>query len=82
MALTLVLEQEAETEAACRYAFGPPDTTVGRVVVQKDTGDIEILALSDPSDGPSAQFCLGQALPRLQSFHEEGRFPRRTEWTA
>ena len=81
MALTLVLEQEADTPAACRYTFGPPDTTVGRVALQKDSGDIEVLSLSDPEEGPSAQFCLGQVIPRLQSFHEDARFPRRTEWT-
>jgi len=82
MALSLVVRKEEETPTHCLYAFGGPDTPVGRARLYKDAGDVELvdLAAADaPARGP---FYLSHVLPRLQGYHDAGTYPDTDRWMA
>lgn len=82
MGLVLHLEKQEENSSFCVYVFGSPGASVGRVVLDKETGDIELEDLHTPSDGPSEQFYLAQAVSRLQTYHDQGTYPASDEWEA
>jgi hypothetical protein len=64
------------------YAFGSPEDIVGRVRLNTATGDIEVVSLSAPAEGPDQRYYLAQVVPRLQAFHDEARYPDTEQWTA
>lgn len=80
MGLSLYLEKQEETASSCVYTFGPSDTSVGRVVLDKETGDIELQTLDSTSEGPSEKYYLAQAVSRLQEYQEQHRYPASDEW--
>ena len=80
MALTVVLEKTEDTEASCVYVVGSDTTPVGRLRLQKESGDVEVLPLPDPDDAPPRSVYLAHAVPRLQAYHDAGRYPDREEW--
>ncbi len=82
MGLAIHLEKQAENSSSCIYTFGPPGSSVGRVALDKDTGDVEIQELDASSGGPSEQFYLAQAVSRLHAYHEEHSYPAFDQWEA
>ena len=82
MALSMAVEKIEETPTHCVYAFGGPGTTVGRVRVEKASGDVELLALNESGDGPSEQFYLAHLVPRLHDYHDRGAYPPTDQWEA
>jgi hypothetical protein len=82
MGVPISIEKTDETSAHCVYTFGPPDAPVGRARLDKASGDVELLALDESSDGPSEQFYLAHLVPRLQRYHDQGTYPPAEQWTA
>lgn len=80
MGLVIHLEKQAENSSSCIYTFGPPDTSLGRVALDKDTGDVEIQELNSSPRGPSEQFYLAQVVSRLHDYHEALTYPAFEEW--
>ena len=62
------------------YAFGTEANTAGRVAVDPDSGDIEIVHLNDEMPPPGAKFYLAAVVPRLQRYHDAGSFPDTDAW--
>lgn len=75
MAFVLHLEKKEETADDCEYSFGSGQETAGRVRLEKASGNIEILEVAETDDGPSKQFYLAHLVPRLQGYHDRGRYP-------
>jgi hypothetical protein len=82
MGVPLFVEKIEETPAHCVYTFGAPDATVGRVRVQKEAGDVELLELAEMDDGPSEQFYLAHLVPRLHAYHDRDTYPSNDQWEA
>lgn len=80
MGLPVSVEKVEETPDHCTYAFGSPDATVGRARLHKSSGNVELLALSAPDDGPRAPFYLAQIVPRLQAYQERNVYPPSDQW--
>lgn len=81
MGLLLVVEKEEETPDHCVYAFGPSETTVGRVQIHKSSGDLELITLSETDELPDERFYLANLVPRLQEYHAQDSYPDRDQWT-
>ncbi len=62
------------------YAFGTEANTAGRVAVDPDSGDIEIVHLNDEMPPPGAKFYLAAVVSRLQQYHDAGSFPDADAW--
>jgi len=82
MGVPISIEKKEETATHCVYAFGAPDTTVGRARLEKASGDVALLDLTESGDGPSEQFYLAHLVPRLQAYHDRGTYPPDDQWTA
>jgi len=82
MALTMAVEKVEDTPTHCVYAFGGPDTTVGRARLDKSSGDVELLELNESDDAPSEQFYLAHLVPRLHDYHDRGSYPAGEQWEA
>jgi hypothetical protein len=84
MGLELSVVKKEETAAHCVYVFGPPAAPVGRVRLDKSSGDIELLSLPDGNDSDvpaGSRFYLAHLVPRLQAYHDRGAYPARDQWT-
>ena len=81
MSLSLVVEKDEDTDDACVYVFGAPEETAGRVRLQKSSGDVEVLTLSDSMTGANPRFLLAHLVPRLHDYHDRGTYPDRDQWT-
>lgn len=79
MALSIHLKKVTEEENRCVYAFGEADTSVGRVALNKASGDIEVLDLSG-TGSPDERFYLAQVVPRLQTYHDHEHYPSHDCW--
>lgn len=75
MSVPIVLRKEKETDRHCTYSFGASGADVGRVTIDKNSGDIEIERLEGPGDAPNERYCLAQVVPRLQSYHDRQAYP-------
>ena len=82
MGVPMTLQKIEEAQEYLLYAFGPPDTPVGRVRLYKSSGDVELASLSETGDGADQRYYLAQAVPRLQSYHERGTYPDADRWEA
>lgn len=79
MSVPIVLRKEKETDRHCTYSFGAWDTEMGRVTLDKTSGDIEIARLEPTADAPNERYCLAQVVPRLQSYHHRQAYPASDE---
>jgi hypothetical protein len=82
MGLPIFLKKVDAAQEHLLYAFGSPEDLVGRLRLDTATGDIEVVSLSEPADGPDTRYYLAQVVPRLQAFHDEARYPDTEQWTA
>ena len=82
MGLPICIEKVDAAQERLLYAFGSPEDVVGYVRLNTETGDIELVSLSEPADGPDQRYYLAQVVPRLQAFHDETRYPDTAQWTA
>ena len=82
MGLPIFIEKVEETRKYLLYAFGPPDEAAGRVRLYTSSGDIELVSLSNLSDGPDTRYYLAQVVPRLQSYHDRAAYPDTDAWEA
>jgi hypothetical protein len=82
MGISVVLRKREDADGRCVYAFGPPETEVGRVALDKATGDVEILELSDDVRPPGEKFFLAQVIPRLHAMHADDDWPDADRWEA
>lgn len=82
MSVSIVVKKVEDTATHCTYTFGASGDMVGRVRVEKASGDAELLELTSTGEGPSEQFYLAHAVPRLQRYHEQGTYPARDQWDA
>lgn len=80
MSVSIVVKRIEDTTTHCIYAFGASGSMVGRVRLEKASGDAELLELTGTGDGPSEQFYLAHAVPRLQRYHEQDTYPARDQW--
>jgi hypothetical protein len=75
------LKKEDETADRCVYAFGDgPEGIVGRLALDKSSGDVEILSLDDASDPPGEPFYLARVVPKLHALHDAGTYPDVERW--
>lgn len=82
MAVTVSVEKQDETLDWCVYTFGGPDATVGRLTLNKTSGDVEIDELSEASGSANERYYLAHVVPRLQSYHEKQVYPDFDRWQA
>ena len=82
MGVPISIEKKEETPTHCVYAFGAPDTTVGRARLEKASGDVALLDLTESGEGASEQFYLAHLVPRLQRYHDRGTYPSADRWEA
>lgn len=80
MAVTVSVEKQDESCEWCVYAFGGPDAKVGRLTLDKMSGDIEIDELSEAPGSANKEYYLAHVVPRLQSYHEEHVYPDSDKW--
>lgn len=76
------VQKQEESALHCVYDFGGPDAVLGRLILEKRTGDIEIERLSTGDAAPNERFVLAQVVARLQSYHERQQYPDADEWAA
>lgn len=81
MSIPVSVQKEDETDDRCTYVFSGPDDPMGRLVVDKDTGHIEVDSLADSDASPNERHYLAHVVPRLQTYHEQGTYPDADEWT-
>jgi hypothetical protein len=75
------VKKEDETADRCIYAFGAgPEEIVGRLALDKASGDVEILSLEDGADPPGEQFYLARVVPKLHALHDAGTYPDVERW--
>lgn len=82
MALSLSLQKVDETPRSCLYDLGTDAAVAARVKLYKDSGDVEVVELSEASLPARLPFYLAQGLPRLHSYHEQERYPDTDAWVA
>lgn len=82
MALSVSLQKVDETPRYCLYDLGTEAATAARVKLHKDSGDVEVVDLSEASLPARPSFYLAQGLPRLRSYHEQERYPDAETWVA
>ncbi len=82
MALSVSLRKVDETPRYCLYDLGAGAPVAARVKLYKDSGDVEVVRLSDADLPARPPFYLAEGLPRLRQYHEQNRYPERDEWAA
>lgn len=80
MGLPMSVEKVEEARGYFLYAFGPPDEPVGRVRLDKSSGDIELASFSESDDSPDERYYLAHVVPRLQSYQEQDTYPNAEQW--
>ena len=80
MGVSIRVTKVEESPEACVYAFGSGGDPVGRVRLDKATGDVELLALNENPEGPSEQYCLAHVVPRLHTYHDRETYPASDQW--
>lgn len=79
--MDVYLEKDEENADRCVYAFGAgPDALVGRVAVDKASGDVEIVSLDEEADPPGEQFYLARVVPKLHALHDAQTYPDAERW--
>lgn len=82
MALAIHLERIDDNPERCTYSFGSAERTVGRIVLDKASGDVEVLELNETVEPPGGPFYLAQVVPRLHRYHERDSYPAHDTWDA
>ena len=80
MGLRILVKKIEEAQAYVLYAFGPPESSVGRVRLYKSSGNIELASFSETDSGPDQRYYLAHVVPRLQAYHDESSFPDADRW--
>jgi len=75
MAICVVLRKESETERDAVYLFGPDEGCLGKVMIDKRTGEIQVL---EPIPGDRTTFYSSRAARRLEQHFKKGEFPDET----
>lgn len=81
MALSVSLHKVDETSRYCLYDFGSGEAVAGRVKLYTDSGDVEVVHLSNAELPARPPFYLSQAVPRLREYQAQDRYPSRDQWT-
>lgn len=80
MGLELSIQKKEETSAYCVYSFGAPGEPVGRVRLDKASGNIELLDVSNPDEAQNERYYLARLVPHLQRYHDRNAYPDRDRW--
>lgn len=80
MGLPISIEKVEETHDYVLYAFGSPDTTVGRARLYTSSGDLELVSFSETDEGPDKRYYLAHVVPRLQAYHSRATYPDSDQW--
>lgn len=80
MGLSMQVTKVEESSDHCVYVFGSDGDRMGRARLDKSTGDVELLSLTDGTGAPSRQYCLAHVVPRLQAYHSEDTYPESDAW--
>jgi len=79
MAYYVRITKTEDGERSAKYQFTSDGTNVGRLVIDKETGAIEILE-SIPGDVSGA--LAARASAKLRKAWKAGKFPDLTEWAS
>lgn len=79
MAILILIRKESETDQDVVYRFGPDDIRVGRLMIDKRTGEIE--KLSDVA-GDQREFNFSRACRVLKQHFDGGEFPSEAMYCA
>lgn len=82
MAVDVSLQKREESPLHCVYEYGAADSVMGRLSLEKQSGDIEIEHLSEADEGPNERYVLVQVVARLQGYHDEDVYPEAEKWEA
>jgi len=75
MAICVLLRKESETEQEAVYLFGPDEGRLGKLMIDKRTGEIDVL---EPIPGDQTTFYSSRAARRLEQHFKNGEFPDET----
>jgi len=75
MAICVLLRKESETERDAIYFFGPDEGRFGKWMIDKRSGEIELL---EPIPGDRTTFYSSRAASRLEQHFKKGEFPDET----
>jgi len=79
MAFLVLLKKISETPEVAEYSYGPSEEVVGRVQIDKYSGEVSLLQLA-PGDTQQALFT--RAAWKLEEHWEEGQFPDTSCWAS
>jgi len=80
--MTVSIQKKSSPGDRLVYTFGSSDETAGRIAVDPESGDVEILDLNDDMPPPGAPFYLSAVVEHLRACHNRGSFPDAVAWEA
>ena len=75
----VVLRKTLDTPQAAEYAYGPSEEGMGRLRLDKTSGEISLLEVA-PGDNDQALFT--RAAWKIEEHWEEGQLPEETCWAS
>lgn len=79
MAIYIRILKRCEDACAALYDFGWIDRPVGTVSLDKQTGEVSVVELTDPPPAdPDATFVVSCVRRKLRQHHEAGVYPDET----
>lgn len=79
MAMYIAIRKQSENDLNVIYSFGVSEDKVGRIQIDKTTGNIDLLD-SAPNDESASLF--SRASRKLQQHWERGEYPDATCWAS
>jgi hypothetical protein len=79
MAYYVRITKTEDGERSAKYQFTSDGTNVGRLVIDKETGNVEIL---EPAPGDVSGAIAARASAKLRKEWKAGKFPDLTEWAS
>lgn len=79
MAIYIAIRKLREDSESVIYTFGPDETRMGQLRLQKDSGDVSLLK---PVAGDEKETFFSRAAYKVKRHWEEGRFPEVTCWAS
>jgi hypothetical protein len=79
MAFYVRISKTEDGEHSAQYQFTSDGTNVGRLVIDKESGNVEIL---EPAPGDVSGDIAARAAAKLRKEWKAGKFPDLTEWAS
>ncbi len=79
MAIYIQIRKLEENESGVTYAFGPSEGLIGKVMLTKATGQVELIEIDDPR---KAGLFVPRVARALAKHHAQGDYPVKTCYAA